>query len=350
MKDLKKDLDFGAMIFKLSESYHEIGLFHDSINFMAQAKQLYQRTNNKKYLVCLEALSSVYELQKEWQSIEVLFQEKLSENETLFVQNPNEEETRQFLAIAYVNLAMVEQQQKHTSKVDEYYKKVNQMFNIVPALMQDMSFKRDKMVAFERFALLFRAQNEIDKAIECLLKGESLAQQMCNEIPKNLTLRQNLVSITQFLGLFLHEKGDFDKAYTFFKRSYEDTLIIYNTDIENPQYKYNMALAIEKMGSAYEENLNYEQALISYKKCAVLLEEIQTEYPDIIDFEGALAIVYLNLGEVYFQLENWLETKEIWEKAAQIWERLWQKVGIQRYHQNLLEIQENLSYLKSVVG
>ena len=72
-----------------------------------------------------------------------LFQDHLSESEILFLQTPDEVQLRQLLAISYVNLAMIEQQQENDKAVGLLYEKILQLFDKVPFDAQDSILMRD---------------------------------------------------------------------------------------------------------------------------------------------------------------------------------------------------------------
>jgi tetratricopeptide (TPR) repeat protein len=72
----------------------------------------------------------------------------------------------------------------------------------------------------------------------------------------------------------------------------------------NPEYKYNLALAYEKLGDFYINSREWNEAQVNYQKLHQMQKELYEAYPLKAEFKNAFAISYSKLASAYVGLNN----------------------------------------------
>lgn len=75
------------------------------------------------------------------------------------------------------------------------------------------------------------------------------------------------------------------------------------------------------------------------------MKKLIDNQPQKIDYWSSLGSVYSNLGYTFLEIKQLNKAKLFWQKSESIWLKLYERVQLQKYHENIMELREILNHL-----
>lgn len=266
-----------------------------SIKFCESAKELAQKSNNKKYLI--EALGWLAYLHEQNGNIPIAIQYNtqaltLAQNAGLLKQQ----------STILNNLAAI---YKDQGNFDKAYKVHQQSLKIKKQLKDSIGIAVTK----NNIGMLYQGQGKIAEALDNYLYALKLYESI--RLTKD---DEGLAIVLMNIGSIYRDLKEYNEAFKCFKKC----LSIH----EKNRDKYNAAYTLNSIGNLLEEKNMLDSALYFYNMAI-------TER-SIIDDKIGIANSLKNVGNIYFKKKEFFKAEEAYEKSLKVFENVNDKWGLAR--------------------
>lgn len=115
--------------------------------------------------------------------------------------------------------------------------------------------------------------------------------------------------------------GNLPRALQYFERYSDVAKELSDADVEDVDYKNNLAISYSKLGETYSSLGELGKALEYFEAETELFKELHASYPENVSFKNGLAISYIKLAEVY-EVTDKAKARQHYEMARDIWEEM----------------------------
>ncbi len=139
-----------------------------------------------------------------------------------------------------------------------------------------------------------------------------MTKELQKAYPENIAISYNLVALYRNLGGIKSELGNLVVAHEFYNSAYQIMLQLPKYfELEDEEWKTNMAISLENMGNIYYSLGNTDEAIRFFLKANAVSEELHQRIPESVDHKHQFAVSFQNLGKLYWAIgdfENALES------------------------------------------
>ena len=235
--------------------------------------------------------------------------------------NPNSQNYKYHLAIAYEKLADIYIKLGNREKGQKFYITKNKIFEkLVKEYPINSDFKNTLAVSYSKLGNFFLVSKRPEEASNYFTRYHQLKKKLYLKFPENIKFKYGFALSFLKLGEVDLMKGDIDKAIINFTRYNNLMLELYNQDYNNVDYKRNLSDSYRYLGNAYKSK-DWERTISYFEESLKLIIELVKEY-SIIDYKNLLAEINLDFGKCYQYSKDLKNAKVYFQKAQNLWKEL----------------------------
>ncbi len=254
-----------------------------ALEYVEAAKALSDSTGNEKQIEILLAFNNVYQNQQDFDTAENFCQKALDKS--------NKEEDLKNKILCWCAISNLSIRQNKFEDALEYAQKARH------ELKQNKALASDKMLVAEIYNQLGQVYIKRQEYGKILDYGQTVLElsRALGDIEKEITSLNNI-------AIFYGVKSDYKTAMQYFLEALDKSKAV--------DFRQNIAQCLINIATIYAHLFNFQEAILRYK---TMLEE----YEDVL-MTNTKIIVYNNLGNIHYQLDEQEQAEFYFEKALSL--------------------------------
>ncbi len=326
----------------LAKTYSELDLHEEALRLLEQfkedwdegdARQLYERgeilddgMKQKEAIACLYkalalleggtnlelsadvevGLGDVLEELGRWDAALGHYEQNLELREKILAKNPDAEEAKNELGIAYNRFGDIFKKQGKLSKALGFFEKDNKIVEeLCAANPLSEGLKNNLGSSYNSLGAIFKAQGKLNKALEFYEKNLEIRKALHVANPQSEDFKNRLGAAYNNLGGIYDNQGKRGQSLEYFEKSLQIIAELHATNPLSETLKRNLATAYGWQGGIYETQGKLGKALEFFEKDLEIQEELCAANPLSEDLKNNLATSFFRLSTINDRLGKW---------------------------------------------